>query len=371
MGRHRNEADGLPERVALYHGAYYYRQKNGPKIHLGRDRSLALVKHAALLQQKLPAGGGLITHYIDRFLAETLPLAAPSTHRDLMRQFGNLRRAFGDMRPEQVEPTHIYEYMDRRAQPNEELGWKGAPVQANREVSQLSQLFRRLIKWGVVKANPCRDVDRFTEFARARAPAIDELEEFKAVASPVIQLYIDFKLMTGLRVGDILDLPRIPIEAEGFEVEYGKSRRLNRTTGKREGKRKLYVITPELREVIRQIHALPGRPDITQALFSTRKGKAYTRQGFRNLFQYHAQKAWKKGVAPFRDHDIRATVASLDPVNARARLGHSKQSTTDRYLRQIAVESIIPLTLPPTSPKTPNVAVLAVAYPAPKRAKPG
>lgn len=341
----RKHDDGLPELVYLEHGTYYYRPRRGKRVNLGRARPAALIAHAKLLQGQGIAqnpASGRIGHYMDVYTRDEIPLKAPGTHRDLLRQMANLRSVFGAMHPADVHPTDVYAYLKARA---------AAPGQANQEKALLSHLYTKMLEWGAAKVNPCIGVKKFSIPARTRAPSLKELADFCALAQPIVGLYIQFKLATGLRKADILALPPIPDTATDFALEIGKSRRLNRSTGLRAGKRRRYLITPPLRALLARLDGLADHPKTPkgkprpprQALFCTRTGTPYTTDGFDCLLKTAYARWAAAGGERFHEHDIRATTATADKEGAQLRLGHTKQSTTDIYLRAFDVPTVTPL----------------------------
>jgi integrase len=365
MGRPRQHRKDLPKRLNVIFGIYYYRPKEGKPINLGREEAEALRRYRELVpdNRKLTTMGDVF----DRYLIEIIPTKAPRTQLDNTTELGNLRRSFGHFLPDEITAQDIYKYMDGR----------GAPVRANREIALLSHIFKKAIRWGVVKRNPCvkGEVERNPEVPRNRYVTDRELDFFKQHASPMIRAYCDFKYLTGMRKGDILTLQKSALQDDGIRYMQRKGRRRNPRTGERSGKERLVEWSPELREVVERILALrrgrgrrmknpknacgwgPRRaaPE-TIYLFATLDGTPYydERQarasGFDTIWHRYLQKAKASAEAEgwrlehFTEHDIRAKSGS-DAEDAGQRghklLGNSEKQFRAAYDR--GVERVAPL----------------------------
>jgi hypothetical protein len=55
-----------------------------------------------------------IEHLLERYLLEVTPSKAKRTQVDEPRYACQLKNRFGHMRPEDLEPRHIYQYFDKR-----------------------------------------------------------------------------------------------------------------------------------------------------------------------------------------------------------------------------------------------------------------
>jgi integrase len=348
--RQRIADNGLPDRVYFNHGAYFYAPKGSTKwINLGRARIPALKEHERILAEQGARSvrpGAKISAYMDKYAVEHFPKLAAATQRTRRLNLANLREIFGDMYPDDVTAVDIYAYKELR---------RASPGQANGEIGALSHLYTKMIEWGGATKNPCFRIVKFQKGERERVPSIQELNAFCALAkNPIVPLYIQIKLAWGLRKKDILDLPRIPLSADYFDIEISKSKRWRDKEQARKGQVRRLVITPRIWDLISAVYALPGRPNICQHLFSPargrNRGKRYSESGFDSVLETVHEAFEKAGGRPFNEHDIRASTATLDPLNAKKRLGHKHQSTTDKYLRQFDIERIEPLDIALTVP---------------------
>ena len=241
MGRNRRSDKHLPQRVYRRYGAYYWfppkkdAQRLGKTaIRLGKTLSEAMLRWTELAE-------GSTTHYsmsdlMDRYMLKVAPKKAEKTYKDNLSQVQPLRAFFGGMRPEDVTPVHVYQYLEERGEK--------APIAANRERALLSHIFTYAIRWGVVTANPCRGVKRNPEPRRNRYVTDEEYQAVWATGSSLVRGMMDLSYLTGLRKGDLLRLRLQDLRDEGILVEIGKSRRQDRP-----GKQMLFEWSPELRQV--------------------------------------------------------------------------------------------------------------------------
>lgn len=344
MGKTRKPENAwLPKRVYEHHGSYRFHTATGERINLGRDYPKAIAKWAQLVGRIGPMKD--IGEVMDRYLIEIAPMKAPRTYQDNIREMANLRAVFGHIEPDDIRPPMIYQYMDER----------GATVRANRELTLLSLVYQQAIKWGKASGNPCLLVDKNPEFPRDNPVSDDELKLIREVATPMLRAYLDVKYLTGLRKGDILQLKREHIRADGLYVAPGKNQRRHPKTGKVVRKKeRLYQWTDELRDAINRALALQRVKSLYvfakrdgQSYYNAAKGQAWTFDNYWKRIRARAFKlAEQRGVAfhHFTEHDIRAK-AGTDAQNATGEgaklLGNTEAQFQRAYKR--GVETVTPL----------------------------
>jgi integrase len=245
---------------------------------------------------------------MDAYIAEKLGVKKPRTVSDYLDVIGRLRRVFGDVWPEDVEPKHVYEYLRTRQ----------AKIRANREIAVLSNVMQQAIEMGLINTNPCRQVRRNPESPKSREVTETEVRRFMLCCPAWLQAYIELKMLTGLRQGDMLVLSKFAVRDDGLFVE----------TGKR-GKRLLFQWTPALKDAVGVCKDLRRMPSEAR-LFPI------TARGFKS--------AWSRAMAKFKagelkherfaENDLRAKVASeaIDMgLDATSMLGHSSDAVTRRH----------------------------------------
>lgn len=200
-------------------------------------------------------------------------------------------------------------------------------------------MLTKAVEWGSVDRNPLLGQLRVENpKPRDHLPEDWEINLALEHAPALLSCYIRFKLMTGLRRGDILRLTLSDIHADGIHV---KPHKTAKTTSK-----KLIVewdTDGQLRNLVDEILALPPAPRIQGApLFVTRKGRPFIKadgqaSGFDTLWQWFMAKlVVDSGITRFQERDLRAVVASESDTlqEASERLGHSDTRITARVYRR-------------------------------------
>jgi integrase len=322
MGRKRQQEGQhqLPRRMHLKHGQYYYVTSSTPRkwIPLGKDENKARTQWARLENGEVSTicnAALTMKAVMARYERDVLPTKAKNTS-DIQRvQLQSLAAVFGDMIPDNILPTHIGEYLDRRG--------KKAPVAANREISLLSHVFTKAMRWGFAKSNPCTRVEKNPQKVRERYITDAEYAAVLKVAPFAVQIAMELAYYTGQRLSDVLKMRWSDIQDGCLLVEQQKTKtRLSieihgelqtvmdraRTTGK---VRSLYLVS--------NTHAQP-----------------YTKDGFTTMF---ARARAKAGINDFHFHDIRGKSAT-DMSNMQTHLqeiqsllGHKTQRQTENYIK--------------------------------------
>jgi hypothetical protein len=200
---------GLPTRWRYYHRAYFYRVPLGMEPHwdgktqfrLGGTLSEAHRTYA----ERIDRGDHLKTmaQLMDRYLAEVTPTKSKRTQKDEVPILATLRAVFGNTLASAIRPKHCYELRDA-------ITTRHGPTSANRHLEKLSHLFTKAIEWGVIDDHPMKGKVMKNKLRPKRRYVEDwEIEEALKVAPPLLNCYVRLKLLTGLRMSDMLcDLNR-------------------------------------------------------------------------------------------------------------------------------------------------------------------
>ena len=316
MGRPRNSRKDLPARVYHKHGSYYFVDSANKWHALGKDYGAAMQKWAAMLQ---PIIGKLrVSAVIDAYIKEQLPKRKPLTQKDYLTSIAVLRPVFGEMWPEDIQPSHIYKFMTLR----------NAPVRANRDVAVLSNVMNQAIRMGLINSNPCKQVRRNEENPRTREVTDNEISALLLHCPEWLKAYIRLKLLTGLRQGDMLNIRLDQLREDGLFV----------LTGKR-NKPLLFIWNENLRAVIETLKAMRHRVSSMYLINSPRDGTKLTSHGFKSAWARAMKKAIEaKALSEtFAENDLRAKVATEAielGQNATAMLAHSSDAVTKRHYQR-------------------------------------
>lgn len=315
MGRKRKKDKHLPQRMYMRRGAYYFVDKDGRWVPLGRDYATAMTEYGRLTGP----GQQCVTmqDVIDRYRIDVLPSKAAHTQKDQTRQLTKLGKVFGAMRPDHITTQHVYQYIDARSH---------YPTATRHEVSLLGHVFVKAIRWGAATKNPARGIEKPRSKPRDRYITDAEFLAVRALAIPSMQVAMEMALLTGLRQGDVLSLTRESLTDDGILIKTSKT-----------GAGLLIQYSPALEAVIDKAKKLKPQVGPGQFLIRNRSGRRYTSPGFKANWQRLINKAMKKGIEHFTFNDIRAKTASDSEslTIASERLAHSSTATTKRfYCRQ-------------------------------------
>jgi len=140
VAKRRVKDTHLPARVYRQHNAFYFIDKQNKWHHLARNLPEAMQKWALMIEPNMEVtNGNKMDAILDRYLYEISPQKAPKTFKENQRQIRYLKAAFDHMKPDDIKPSHIYQYMDLRG--------KTAKVSANRDKEVLSHVFSMAIRW--------------------------------------------------------------------------------------------------------------------------------------------------------------------------------------------------------------------------------
>ncbi len=349
MTRPRKKNRDLPPRMYLKHGAYYYVTPAKKWIRLSSNLEEAKRKWVELEAPCMMPSQGMLA-LLNRYSVEVLANKSPKTRQLQEPQMKPLEAAFGDMRPDEVRPVHIAQYLDYRAS-------KDAPVAGNREKQLLSHVFTMAMRWGIVDTNPCKGVTRNKEVPRTRYVSDQELGDFiqfardlkvgmlkirvdddgnvlmpqrtaKRYTRPlasgqVVSSVLDIAYHTAQRRQDVLALTLDDITDAGILFR-------QRKTQDTAPVKVLVSWKPGLREAVRVAMTLPRRAGF---LFETR-GRPYTDDGFSSLFQRIMRTWGLLGHERFTVHDLRAKGAT-DLLDQGAQAIDTTGHASDSILRRV------------------------------------
>lgn len=325
---------GLPLRWQQAHGAYYYRVPPGleskwdgkRRFRLGATLPEAFAEYSRRIDN--PVDISTIGTLLDRYALQVVPNKAPSNRANNLRFIQRLRKVFGHMPLTDIEPQHIYRYVDKRVK----------KVAAHREIEVLSHAFTKAVEWGAIKSHPFKGEVRMENPSKPRSRYVEDWEVTEALSLPskrkkgsvaMVQAYVRLKLLTGLSRSDMLRLRmREHIRDDGIYVTRHKTGGRATIYG--------YDMVPERRDAVNE--ALRVRPALSPYLFCNRRGEGYmdeskgTCNGFDSMWGRFIDRvlAETKVSKRFTEHDLRAKAGSdaESLERARALLQHASATTT-------------------------------------------
>jgi integrase len=345
VGRKRkDDSQGLPQRVYLRRGSFFYVHRSGKWENLGHDLAAARRKAEHYAD---PSGTyGTMTWWLQQFLVEfehqvRAKLKSERTLKDYQGAIGTadapgpLRAFFGPMLPAQIEPRHITTYL--------EVGAKAdRGVRANRERACLSSCISWMLRngHGGISVNPCMrasGVRRNAERARDRYVTDAEYKAVFSEAPAQVRLMMELTYRTLQRPdSDILHWTAATVRRspEGHRVLAFQQHKT---------KRQVQIgLTGELGLLVAV--AIGDVPVLHQPIVHTRSGDAYTYSGISAMLkraQAKARQAHKElaGMPSFGFRDLKGKGATDlwlagEPIERIQLLcGHAKASTTEIYIK--------------------------------------
>jgi integrase len=264
----------------------------------------------------------------DRFEAEHLPRKRPRTAGDYRHTLRlHVRPHFGEHVKVAAVTFGDVDALHRK------ITRSGSPYMANRVVSMLSKMFGLAQRWGMIEKNPCKGIEKNTEFQRRRYLLPEELARLTAAlaehsdrqAANIIRLM----LLTGCRRGEALS-------ARWADIDLGEgvwSKPPSSTKQKQHHSAPLSAPAQQLLADIQAEQQKDKRQPLGEYVFPG-KGGHHHRIALKTDWKQLCKAA---GISGLRMHDLRHSFASqLASGGASlpligALLGHSSPSTTHRY----------------------------------------
>jgi integrase len=332
MGRRRkDDSQGLPHRVYLRSGSFYYvHASTGKWEKLGRDLASAC-KRADHYND--PTGTyGTMSWYLDQFLIDceqraTAKSLSPRTVEDYRTALVPLKAFFGAMLPSEIGAHHIAEYLD--------IGLRaGRPVRANRERACMSSCISWMLRSNVgggLKVNPCMrasGVRRNPESQRERYVTDKEYQAVHLVAPNQVRLMMELVYRTLQRPEvDVLSWTPANVRIKGggkvLHFRQNKSGRLIDI-----------ALTDKLGTLIQS--AIGDVPPLRQPIVHTLAGDRYSYHGISAMLKRAQAKAQ---VESFGFRDLKGKGATDmwlagEPIERIQMLcGHANKATTERYIK--------------------------------------
>lgn len=312
-------SEKLPKKMHFKHGRYYYVHQN--KWHsLSTDYAESLVKYAALIR---PDSGNMAT-LLEKFLLDIEPTVAKNTFRTYRSATEKLKKVFTEFQPAQVKPLHIHRVLDK---------YRATPAMANVMRNVLKQAFTKWIMWGECENNPVLVVPPFKAHKRDRFITDSEYALLREKASPTMRAIMAICYLTGQRIGDVLKIKLSDISETGIFFKQQKT-----------GNRLVVGMSVDLMNAIEEAKRLhTSVKGLT--LFHTRQGNPLAYWTVRTLWNRAVKAA---GLEDVHLHDIRAkaaTDAKMQGLDSKKLLGHTTESSHQRYLRSKEIPVAAPVKL--------------------------
>jgi len=266
---------------------------------------------------------------IERYLKEISPLKR-SARADKTNSLCPIK-FFVEKKIDTINAQDIYCYQDWRKSFKGKYGKPVSGPTINREISLMSDAFRKAIRWGYVQVNPCIGIERFSESSRKRYITDKEFSAIKSVAlqreeSAHLADIMDTLYYTAQRSGRILGLRWNQIDLRERSITFVQTSRNKRVP------EVIWINEP----LLAIFHRLKGKRALSKVVgpFVFQKLDGIPYRSIKTTWKRCCEKA---GIKDARINDIRHK-AITDMLNAgvpiskvKTAVGHSHTSTTDGY----------------------------------------
>jgi hypothetical protein len=383
MNRARKTGKGLPKRVYIKHGAYYFcpieempDPADGKKkkwIQLGRvsdGEAAMLLALGKLLQDKTSIVGSM-PYLCGQFRANKLHKYADETRAQYSQYLEVIAQCFEEFGAAQVTTKDCADFLREN--------FSDKPNTARKYASLMTRLFKYGIsEFGLRQDNPMDQIDLgdYAVEQRTILPTHDQVQAIRAagmtsaphritkktyptVSGPMFACLIDAAYLLWQRAIDVRTLKESQIEGEiGGRIRFKPSK-----TAKSSGQAVDILITPEIWEVLQRARAIKkeykvkGQPLISPYLFPSTKGTPYTKSGLFSMWDRARDRLGIGKDSPPEERiqfkDLRALGATDAARNGeqkeeiRKRLAHTSTETSEIYIKEtIPEKSAISLRLP-------------------------
>jgi integrase len=330
VGRKRkDDSQGLPTRVYLRSGTFYYVHRDGRWEGIGKD--LAAARKRAEHYNDPTGTYGTTAWWLDQFLIDCEQRAAAKrlstrTVSDYRGYLTPLKAFFGSMLPSEIGPHHITEYLDIGAKTD-----RG--IQANRERACLSSCMSWMLRnnHGSLAVNPCMrasGVRRNPETQRERYVTDAEYWAVHDVAPLQVRLMMELVYRT---------LQRPEIDVLAWTPANVRTKAGTKVLHFRQSKSKHLIdiaLDGRLGDLVQR--AIGDVPQLHQPIVHTLAGGAYTYDGISSMLKRAQVKA---GVSSFGFRDLKGKgatdmwLAGVPIERIQLLCGHATKTTTERYIK--------------------------------------
>ena len=369
MNRSRKSNKGLPRRVYLRHGAYYFfapEAMRDPKTgamkkwiqlaHAHEGEAAMLTALAALLQDKKSITGTM-PYACAEFRVAKLKKYTPDVQAQYTQYLEVIADDFEEFHINQVTTKDCADFLRNK--------FRDKPNTARKYAALMRKLFKFVIsELGLRQDNPIDqldlgdyEVERRTvlpthehvrlirEHGMYSKPRKDTGKRLPTASGPMFCCLIDMSYLCWQRAIDVRTLKE-------SQIEDGRIRFKPSKTEKTSGKTVDILITPQIQAVIDQARAIKKKYEIISPyLFPTQKGMPYTKSGLFSMWDRARERAgitesvWFKDLRALGATD--AAKAGRHITEIQTRLAHTSSKTSEIYIKESVPEtSGIDLKLP-------------------------
>lgn len=308
------EKTGIPrlyKRVGAQRISWIYKHHDGRSQTLascelgdreGRFNAERKAQRGALEIQQGAIVAGSVADMIERFELQVDPEYYADQSKDGRKirkaMYANLAMFFGRMAPSQLTTQHGYQYLEDRAA-------AGAPIKANKEISQFSVICHYGVRWGLLAANPFINMMKNRGTSEGKAVprrlilrvylwSLKQRQNYRTMGCAAM-----FTYLTGFRSSETRPFLKSGLHDDAVRVVATK-------------RRKGEVVTEKERLWSKRLHCVVQRAldrddgDSPYLFAPTRRTESYTRWGWASSWK-DAMLAW---IKPHDDEVSEKTLTS-------------------------------------------------------------
>lgn len=346
MARKRKHPDGCPDRFYIRPGkritTFYYKHADGREETLATARTgdvnaIRNARRSAEAKYDVITGRAQIKNtawLIDEYFTwqRGLPVTqrkAESTLTENEREAANLKKFFGHMLPQEIEPQHCYAYIDERTKAN------NAPVKAGKEITLLSSILNYGCRIGLISINVAKEIQR--DRGRPSTVRVEweqveflcEVGKEAGGAYAIMGLAAQFAWLTTKRSNEVRNFTRPQITTEGCVFKASKRR------AGAAPKTGLTKWSPLLRATVDEALAIKrwGNNSIpARYLFGNMAGEPYTKGGWKANWTKLHDKAAKKAAEEGKIWRLRFSLQDCRPGGVTEKEERGDTDTVDATL---------------------------------------
>lgn len=252
---------------------------------------------------------GTMEQLLDRYEKDVLPTKGKKTAKEQGRQLERIRKWCGKIPLGGLTRTMVQRYVDERP-----------PVAGNRELSLLSHIFKKGIRWVLLNETPCSNVERHREKPTREGVDFASMIMAWRAAKPWMRALMALGYVIGQRRGDVRFLKESDFSYRGLQLTQSKT-----------GSTLLMEWTPNLKAA--HAYALEVRKvsSIERWVVSTNQGKPVSESSFKREWKRIQALVVKDGGKRFMFKSIRAQSATDHETGAH--LGHKDPRVLKKHYR--------------------------------------
>jgi integrase len=313
--------------VVTFNGRRYtkfFEKKGGAKIWETEKRK-SLKK-----DWELQRDGICLSEFCSKYLEFSNNLFRPKVYDEKKTICKRIQKEWGPgINVESITPEMAEEYLLKQMK-------KRSANSANKDRKNLKAMWTKGIKTYGVKSNPFRDTEKFPHDIKPQyTPSVEDVLKLLMVADRVERVFLDCYIQTGARRSEIFRLLWEDVNFDNRSIRLG-----TRKTKDRSMKYRSVEMSDSLYDSLWWWWENRTFKDKPYVFVDNRNGPHYGKPyKVRGHFMLGLCK--RAGIKPFGFHALRRFTASvLDSKNVPLTkiqhiLGHSRATTTDRYLQDI------------------------------------